>query len=590
MADKPFTKKDTETGLHRHISGESVHPSDVDYIRTNIPCQWGCPASTNIPAYIDAIYRDDYDASYIINRDSNLFPGVLGRVCSRPCEDFCRHGETDLGEPVSICHLKRVAADNKTHDHLISEQMFSQTGKTVGVVGAGPAGLAVAHSLSVFGHGVTIYDALPKPGGMLLYGIPRFRLPEEIIDNEVFNITRLGIAVESGVRLGKDISIKQLNEKHDAIVVATGCYAVRDLGVPGEDLPGVHSGLEFMMKVNQGNHPKIGKSVVVIGGGFTAMDCARSSKRMGAKNVSICIRNVEEDLTVTNEEIFETKRENIKIISLVTCVQVLGKTHVEGVRFKRNRFAGIQGSGKRKVVPIDESEFTIPVDTVITAIGQSPEYDVIKDSGKKLPEFNSITGACDIPGVFGAGDFIKGASTVIEAIGHGREIAVHVDNYLMDRQRRRKVVTFEASDDTHRKRAWDFIPKQHMPTLPLRKRFKDLNHEVETGFDPDGGKDESKRCYLCNLKYEIYIPECIYCRWCIEVCPRDCIELVSDFSETDSMHLESDNLTQSWNNVAGIVIDSDRCIRCGECLRICPTQCIHVVLVNYVNRFISKEE
>jgi len=342
-----------------------------------------------------------------------------------------------------------------------------------------------------------------------------------------------------------------------------------------------------MMKVNEGTPPGIGKRVAVIGGGFTGMDCSRSSLRLGAEDVRIYTLETEEDLTVTREEILETKREGVKLQSLVTAVEILGTDRVEGVRFMRNRYGSGEGGGKMPE-PIEDSDFEVEADTVIAAIGQKPEKDLAGAGLDDSPEFDRETGAGSLPGLFGAGDFLLGASTVIQAIGHGRRVATEVDAYLTGRRRREKVVVIEPSEDTHRKRAWDFLPRTHMPTLKIAERFDPPEAEVETGYTEELGGTESQRCYLCNLKYEIHIPDCIYCRWCIDLCPRDCIDLAADLDPGDT-GAGTIQWTKDWSRVAGIVIDSDRCIRCGECLRICPTQCIHVTSVNLREELVTRE-
>lgn len=567
----------------------STHPRDIDYIRTNIPCQWACPALTNVPAYILAIYERDYGRSCAINRASNLFPGILGRICSRPCESACRHGESDLGEPVAICYLKRAAADNKNSDCRFTEDAFDATGKTVGIVGAGPAGLAAAHSLALFGHRVTLYEALPELGGMLAYGIPVFRLPRPVLRDEIQDVLRRGVEVVPGTRLGSDITTADLLERHDSVLLAAGCYRPNRLGVPGEDLPGVYPGLEFMVKVNQGNPPSVGRRVAVIGGGFTGMDCARSSLRLGAEEVRIHTLETEEDLTVTREEILETKREGVKLVSLVTTVAILGNGRAEGLRLMRNRFGSAQG-GERVPVPIEGSEFQVPADTIIAAIGQKPEPELAASGLDHEPRFDAETGASQIPGLFSAGDFLRGPSTVIEAIGHARRVAAEIDAFLVGRRRRRHTVTVDPAADTHRKRSWDFIPQNHMPTLKLEQRLHPPDTEVETGYDPQLADTEARRCYLCSLKYEICIPDCIYCRWCMDVCPRDCIGLAMEVDAADGLHSDTIRWTTRWDSAAAIVIDNDRCIRCGECLRICPTQCIHVTSVNLTESLVAQRE
>ncbi len=556
---------------------------DLEYIRANIPCQWACPARTDIPGYIAAIHFGDYGQSRLINKRSNLFPGVLGRICSRPCEAKCRHGESDLGQPVGICRLKRVAADNAPRDFPMSEEMFTSTGKTVGIVGGGPGGLAAAHSLALFGHRVTVYEAMPKLGGMLLYGIPDFRVPPAVVENEVNNIVRMGVHVRTGVRLGVDVLLDELMGSHDALVLALGCYRSNRLGIRGEDLAGCESGLEFMMEVNEGRPPAVGRRVAVIGGGFTAMDCARSALRLGAEEVSVLVRRTEADLKAAKEEIVETRREGIRITGLTAPVEVVGTDRVEALRLIRTRIEAAPGGGKRPV-PIEGSEFDMEFDTVIAAVGQKPERTAAWKGLPGEPSVDPLTGRTDIEGVFLAGDFLGGPSTVIEAIGQARATAVEVDEFLMGRVRRRAVVSVEYAGDTHRERSWDFIEREEMPTLAVPERIADGAAEVEKGLGVEEGATEARRCYLCNLRYTIHVPDCIYCRWCIDICPRDCIHLVSRVEGSGTLEK-----TSRWNEAAAIVIDGERCIRCGECLRVCPTRCIRVTRVRLTERLLPQE-
>ncbi|MBM4396783.1 MAG: FAD-dependent oxidoreductase [Deltaproteobacteria bacterium] len=560
---------------------ETTHASDLDYVRRNVPCQWACPAFTDVPAYILAGQRADWGLSYATNRAANLFPGVLGRICSRPCESACRHGEPDLGEPVSICSLKRAAADRRPTDHAVTERLFAASGRTVAVVGAGPAGLAAAHDLAVFGHRVTVYEALPRPGGMLVFGIPAFRLPRDVVEEEVFSVLRLGVQVVYGTRLGRDVRLADLLARHDAVVVAAGCYSPRPLGVPGETLPGVIPGLSFMMDVNEGRPPAVGSRIAVIGGGFTAMDCARSALRLGAAEVSVHLRTTEDELAVTREEVLETRREGVRFESLRSAVEVLGGGRVEAVRFRRNRLGTAKGVARKVAVPIEGSEFTVEADTVIAAIGQAPDAREFA-GGNHPPRFDRATGACEVPRLYGAGDFVAGASTVIEAIGHARRVATAVDAMLTGRVRRRTVVSVEPAADTHRKRSWDFLRRGDAPLLPVPERMTPPDAEVELGLPDEAAEAEGRRCYLCDLKYEIRVRDCIQCRWCIDVCPRDCIHLASGVGPGGKIRR-----TTKWNEVAAVVIDNDRCIRCGNCLRICPTRCIHVSRTRLEDRLVE---
>jgi len=567
----------------------STHPQDIDYIRTNIPCQWACPAHTNIPAYILANSRGDLDDSWLINRASNLLPGILGRICSRPCEEACRHGDPDLGESVGICHLKRVAADGRSLSAPPEEFRFPASGHTVGIVGAGPAGLACAHSLALFGHEVTIYEKEAEPGGMLRYGIPAFRLPRSVITEEVGFITSLGVGIECGVTVGEETTLEHLCRRHDAVVVTAGCYEPYELQIPGTDGRGFYSGLDFMVRVNTGERPEVGRQVIVIGAGFTAFDCARTARRLGAEDVSICILGVEELLTVTREEIVEAKREGIRIRSLLTSLEITGGEEVAGVRFARNRLGGIDERGRRRTTPIEGSEFELPADTVIAAIGQQPDHEAALSGFEAPPEF-SDDGTSTRDGLWAAGDFLSGASTVIEAVGRAKTVATAVDARLSGRVRRQERVRIDPGTDTPRERAYDFIERQEMPLLSMAERLAERDGEVEQGLAEDAATAEARRCYLCNLKYEIDIDGCIYCRWCIDQCPRDCIGLARRIEPTGGHLGEEIEWTGKWDEAAGIVIDSDRCIRCGICLRICPTRCIGVREVSLVEEFLVAEE
>jgi len=286
----------------------STSPEDFYYMDLNVPCQSACPASTNVPAYIRALFEERYGRSYDINRFANLFPGILGRICSRPCEAKCRHGEAELGQPVNICHIKRAAYDLKREAPIPEERPAASLGKRVAVVGAGPAGLAAGYDLSTIGFAVTIFEALEKPGGMLRYGIPEFRLPRNVLEEEIQQILDSGIRLKTGVKIGQELAIADLLKENDAVLVAAGCYRSLRLDIPGEVLLGVYPGLDFMMGVCFGRPSPVGRKVLVLGAGFTAFDCARSALRLGAEDVMICIRRTEEDLAVTKDEIHETKK------------------------------------------------------------------------------------------------------------------------------------------------------------------------------------------------------------------------------------------------------------------------------------------
>ncbi len=570
----------------------STDPRDIGWVRENIPCQTVCPADTNIPAYIRMITENRFGRSYELNRIANVIPGVLGRICTRPCEDACRHGWPGNGEPVAICHLKRVATDFKLPGHRIKESLFAPTGKHVAIVGSGPAGVAAAHDLTMLGHNVTIYEREKKPGGMLSYGIPEFRLPRDLLEVELRNALRLGVDLKTGAAVGKgkgDVRLSELLNNFDAVLLATGCMAAIPLpllsakkgGDPVSTTPGVEYGLYFLVDLHRGAEKSVGKRVFVVGAGFTALDCARVSRRLGAKEVTIHLRTTEEYIPVSKDEIFETKREGVKIRGLRTPVALISGAdgRLSKVRFVQNRLGGWRKNGRRQAIPIEGSEFDEPCDTLLIAIGQKTVNDYL-DTQVELDNLGNVRigedGMTSVNGLFAAGDFVTGPSDVISAIGHGREVALNVDTWLIGRVRRKKVVKIEAVEKPLRERSFDFIPLQEMPTTEVSSRICSLRKEVEAGLDQERAHEEAKRCYLCYHRYEIDVDNCIYCRACIEVAPRNCIKMVRGVAIKEDGTYGSLQETSEWNKVGAIWIDNNECIRCGACYMVCPTKCISI--------------
>lgn len=583
-------KKEMATGEVREKDSIffSEDPRDFGYVAENIPCQEACPANTNIPGYIRCISEKRYGRAYELNRMVNILPGVLGRICSRPCELACRHGEPDLGASVNICHLKRSASDLKPSMHTIQESFYAPSGKTVGVVGAGPAGLAAAHDLSILGHKVTLYEAMEKPGGMLMYGIPEFRLPRDILNLEINNILRLGIDLKTRVSVGRDITLKELLEIHDAVLITVGCQEPMDLGLPGQELEGVLSGLDFVMRINQGEKLSVGEKVAVIGGGYTAIDCARLAKRMGAKEVSVNLRKTESLMRIDEHEKIEAKKEGLKINGLVSPVKITGvKGRVTAITFDRTRLEFKKGKNEKEAVPIPDSTFTIPIDTVILAVGQNPDTRFaggkIKLNGKRI-QTQKGTHETNIKRLYAAGDSVTGATNVITAIAEGRHAAHEIDAAFIEKKRIKKMVRTEAAQQTDRKRSDDFIKPSVMPTLNVPDRLSPITGEVEKGYDEEIAQEESKRCYLCNLKYVIDTSRCIYCVACIDVAPRDCIKIVKDVKKKEDGAYGDLISTTVWSEGVAIAIDNKRCIRCGKCYEICPMKCIHVLKVELIEQ------
>ena len=569
----------------------STDPRDFGWVRENVPCQTACPAGTDIPAYILAIMEGKYGLAYEINREANVLPGVLGRICSRPCEDQCRHGWPGNGDPVSICHLKRSAADLKNRGHRLNESLYGPSGKRVAIVGAGPAGIAAAHDLSLMGHDVTLFERESQPGGMLAYGIPEFRLPRDVLQEEIHNALRLGVTLKTGVTIGNgegEIPFSQLRADFDAVLLSTGCMAATEiplkddpLGAAVDRIANVEYGFDFLLDMHRGTPKTVGKRVAVVGAGFTALDCARVARRLGGEEISIHLRTTEEYIPVTRDEILEAKAENVAFMGLRTPVDFGTDDHgnLASVAFVQNRLGGWRDNGRRKANPIEGSEFSVECDTVLVAIGQRTAHDFL-DQEVKLDRWNNAqidaTGMTSAEGVFAAGDYVKGASTVIEAVGQGREVARGIDAWLMGRQRRVPAVRIETVAEPLRERAFDFIPRTHMPTEGIEERSANLTQEVEQGYTPDLAHEESKRCYLCNLHYKIDVDNCIYCRACIEVAPKNCIKMV------EGVEINADgtygNLleTREWDHVGAIWIDNVECIRCGACYEVCPTKCISI--------------
>ena len=563
------------------LCGKADAPKDFQWLEKNIPCQAACPASTDIPGYLGAIYCGDHEKAYKINLECNVFPAVLGRVCARPCESECRHGWDGLGEPVAICFSKRSAADFGGQESIVLDKWFPNSGKTVAVVGGGPAGLAAARQLTLLGHSVTIYEKHSEPGGMMNQGIPEFRLPREIIQKEIDQIRALGVEIVCNTEIGKTITLNELTGKHDAVVLAAGTLRPNILNLPGKELVGIRHGLEFLLEVNTTGTTEIGNEVVVIGGGFTAMDCARTAKRLGA-NVKVCYRRSIEEMLVTPGEIEELEHEKIPLETMVSPKGYIGENgRVSAVQFIRTELGEPDESGRRRPVEMEGSEFEVPVDGILLATGQFPDTTWIdKELKSKLAGDDGwLLDESGVDGVFFAGDFKNGANSLIDAIGDAKTCAREVDTFLMGEERLKDVAEITDVTQTGRIREMDAVDLQRMPAIDLAKR--DLTSEVETGFEKETSVDEAQRCYQCHYKFEIDNDKCIYCDWCVKAKPRpNCILKVKELTHNSDGTVAGWEIAEKQDDVNLIWINQEDCIRCGACVAACPVDAISIQKVS----------
>ncbi|MDQ0012025.1 NADPH-dependent glutamate synthase beta subunit-like oxidoreductase [Variovorax boronicumulans] len=568
------------------------------YFHKVVDCQYACPAHTPVPEYIRMIAQRRYGDAYMINWASNVFPGILGRTCDRPCEPACRRGRVEESnaqapEPVAICRLKRVAADMKDDVRARMPKPAAKNGKRVACIGAGPASLTVARDLAPLGYEVTVFDGEAKAGGFIRTQIPRFRLPESVIDEETGYVLDLGVEFRGGERID---SMKALMaEGWDAIFVGCGAPRGRDLDVPGrkEAAASIHIGIDWLNSVSFGHITRIGQRVIVLGGGNTAMDCCRSARRLGGTDVKVIVRSGFDEMKASPWEKEDAQHEGIPIVNFhVPKAFVHDQGQLKGMTFEVVR-AEYDDKGRRSLVPTGEPDAFFECDEVLVAVGQENAFPWIeRDSGIAfdkwgLPTLDKNTFQSTVPNVFFGGDAAFGPKNIITAVAHGHEAAVSIDKLLraepvyvrpapMTNLVSQKMGIHEWSYDNDTSNDLRY----KVPWAKAETALASIRVEVELGFDAATAFKEAERCLNCDVQTVFTEPACIECDACVDICPMDCISFTENGDEADlrgRLKAPALNLAQDLYVSGGLktgrvmVKDEDVCLHCGLCAERCPT-------------------
>ncbi len=584
-----------------------MKPTDIrnpDVFHKVVDCQWACPAHTPVPEYIRLIAAGRYADAYMVNWHSNVFPGILGRTCDRPCEPACRRGRVEENngpasmsekpEPVAICRLKRVAADHKGDVRArMPQPATTKNGKRIACIGAGPSSLTVARDLAPLGYHVTVFEADPKAGGFMRTQVPRFRLPEEVIDEETGYILDLGVEFLGGHRIA---SMREMLAKdYDAVFVGSGAPRGRDLDLPGrqEGAASIHVGLDWLASVYFGHVTKVGKRVLVLGGGNTAMDCCRSARRLGGTDVKVLVRSGFDEMKASPWEKEDAQHEGIPILDYrvpKTFVHASGR--LTGMTFERVR-AEYDDKGRRKLVPTGEPDEFHGCDEVLIAVGQENAFPWIeRDLGIAfdewgMPVVDKVTHQSTLPHVLFGGDAAFGPKNIIWAVAHGHSAAISIDKLLHGedtRERPDPMVQLDSQKMGIHEWSYDnaVSPDERyiVPWSEAAKKLDSMHVEVELGFDVQTAWKETQRCLNCDVQTVFTRDKCIECDACVDICPTDCITFTANGEEDElrtrltapALNAEQDlYVSEPLKTMRVMVKDEDVCLHCSLCAERCPT-------------------
>ena len=566
--------------------------SDPNYFHKVVDCQWACPAHTPVPEYIRMIAQQKYTEAYMINWESNVFPGVLGRTCDRPCEPACRRGRIEE-KPVAICRLKRVAADHRGDIEHLMPDIAQKNGRRVACIGGGPASLTVARDLIPLGYEVVVFDRDSRGGGMMRSQIPAFRLPESVLNEEVDRILNFG--AETHFNYDVTSLKKVLDENFDAVFVGTGAPKGRDIDIPGrlEVQDNFHIGIDWLMSVAFEHTSKIGKKVVVLGGGNTAMDCCRTAKRLGGEDVKVIVRSPFDEMKASPWEIEDAQNEDIEILNNHVPERFLVENgKLTGIVFQKVK-PEYDETGRRKLVPTGDDPVVVACDDVLCAIGQENHFPWIeRDIGLEfdewdMPVVDRTTFQSTNPRVFFGGDAAFGPENIIWAVAHGHQAAISIDQFCQSKDVNERpapdVTLISQKMGMHEWSYHNDISNEERYAVPHAEKvsaLKDIKLEVELGFDERMAFEEAMRCLNCDVQTVFEDVKCIECDACVDICPVDCINFINNGEETDVRSrlrvpaLDDDqSLYVSDTLPTGriMVKDEDVCLHCGLCAERCPT-------------------